>query len=70
MTRAEALRTAAAVIARGVADLPGLALLLDEAGLGRLSAALRPRAGGKGVGGAPRPDAGLWAEAARRMVGR
>jgi hypothetical protein len=71
MTRGEALRTAAAVIARHVPDLPGLALLLADAGQGRLSAALRACGGKKRATPRERgvPDAEVWAAAARRMVG-
>ena len=72
LPRAVATRCAAAVAVRWVPDLPGLCLLLTDAGLGRLSAALRAQGGEKR--GVPRergaPDAGLWAEAARRMVER
>lgn len=71
MTRGQALAVAAAIIAKSVPDLPGLIALLKVAGQLRLAAALRAGAGGKpaGVGGAARPDAGMWAEAARRAVG-
>lgn len=43
MTRAEALATAAGVIARDVPDLPGLVSLLEHAGQMRLARALRAR---------------------------
>jgi hypothetical protein len=67
-----ALDAAAGVIAKAVPDLPALILLLDDAGLKRLAAALRLRLGEgqAAVGGAPRPDAALWAEAANRAVRR
>lgn len=72
MTRAQAMRAAAAIVALRVADLPGLCLLLEDGGCGRLAAALRARMGDKPaeVGGSPHPDAGLWAEAADRVINR
>ena len=72
MTRAEATRTAAAIIARDVPDLAGLALLLDAAGIARLAAALRAQGGDKR--GAPRergaPDAEVWDRQAGKVIGR
>jgi hypothetical protein len=72
VTRATALALAAAAISRNVADITGLCLLLDDAGFGRLAAALRLRLGERpaAVSGAPRPDAARWAEAANRAVRR
>jgi hypothetical protein len=71
VTRGEALRAAAAVIARDVPDLAGLGLLLADAGLGRLAAALRAQGGKKRVlpPGRGSPDAAVWAAAVRRAVG-
>lgn len=72
MTRAEATRAAAAVIGRWVPDVGGLCLLLADAGLGRLAAALRAQGGDKR--GAPRergaPDAEVWDRQAGKVIGR
>jgi hypothetical protein len=73
VSRQEGLAASAAVVARHVPDLAGLALALDAAGLGRLAAALRarPRAGKRPtvLAGAPRPDPAVWAAQAGRVVG-
>ncbi len=70
-TRAQGLAVAAAIIARHVPNLPGLCLLLDTAGCGRLAKALRARVGDRTpeVGGSPHPDPAVWAEAASRPMG-
>jgi 8-oxo-dGTP pyrophosphatase MutT (NUDIX family) len=70
VTRAEALATAAGIVAKHVPDLPGLISLFDFADQTRVAAALRARAGGGPavVGGGAHPPEGLWAEAARRAV--
>jgi hypothetical protein len=62
MTRAEALATAAGIIAKSVSDLSGLILVLDCAGQRRLARALRGYVDIRPpeIGGEPRPDATMW----------
>lgn len=67
MTRTQALRTAATIITRQVANIDDLLLMLDGAGQTRLTAAIRSqlaerRRSSPEVGGAARPDPTLWAE--------
>lgn len=71
MTRGEATRCAAGIVARHVPDLVALALLLDEAGLGRLSAALRSLGGdAKPPVARGSPDAAAWDRQAEKVIGR
>jgi hypothetical protein len=73
VTRGEATRAAAGIVGRWVPDIGGLCLILDEAGLGRLSAAVRAAGGGK-KRATPRaraaPDAAVWYRQADRVIGR
>jgi hypothetical protein len=66
--RSAALSAAATAVARHVPDLPGLVANLEFAGgSSRLVAALRAMVGERrmpDVGGAARPNAGLWTGAA------
>jgi hypothetical protein len=63
VTRAEALTAAAGIIGKHVADIGGLAELLEIAGIKRLAARLREISCARPaeVGcGRPRPDPDLW----------
>ena len=71
MTRGEATRCAAAIVAAHTPDLVALCLILDTAGLGRLSAALRALGGdAKPPVARGSPDAELWDRQADRVIGR
>ena len=70
MSRPEAARAAAAVIARHVPNLAELAALLDAGGFGRLGDALRVLVAARAVDvGSAKPDPAVWREACERMLG-
>jgi hypothetical protein len=62
LTRAQALATAAGIIAHSVPDLAGLVDLLEIAGVRRLATTLRNSAVSRPaeVGGSPRPNPETW----------
>jgi hypothetical protein len=73
LSRQQALDAAAAIIARDVVDLTGLALPLADGGLGRLAGAPRARSGARdrpaAVVGLPQPEPTVWVAQARHVIG-